>query len=75
MSGRERRIGAGSILRHYSIIFAAVLTLTLGACGVKGPPEPPPDADPEDIRVPGSSAPPPDGEAPEDPFILDGLLI
>jgi predicted small lipoprotein YifL len=50
--------------------------LGLGACGVKGPLEPPPDAEPSEVRTPGArSAPPAEGEAPSEPFVLDRLLI
>ena len=56
---------------------AAGLAILLGlaACGVRGAPEPPPDADPAEVREPGARPPPPrEGERPDEPFILDRLL-
>ncbi len=32
------------------IVLASLLALSLAACGIKGPPEPPPDADPKSPR-------------------------
>ena len=60
-------------------ILAAALSsvLLLAGCGVKHAQlEPPADADPGEIRDPKvKKAPPPDGEKPDKPFILDGLLM
>lgn len=53
-----------------------VLCLALSACGRRGPLEPPPEADPQDVRLPTERpTPPPEGQRPERPFILDGLLM
>ncbi len=60
--------------RHFVPALGMALLLGLAGCGVKGTPEPPPDAEPEEIRAPGPQTPPPEGERPEEPFILDGLL-
>lgn len=59
------------------LILAALFAAGLGlaACGVKGPLEPPPDVEPSEVRDPSPRTPPPDGAAPDRPFILDGLLL
>ena len=51
--------------------------LLVAGCGVKPAQlEPPASADPADIRDPETEkAPPPDGEKPDRPFVLDGLLM
>lgn len=36
--------------RSLLLILLAALSLPLAACGIKGPPEPPPDADPKAPR-------------------------
>ncbi|ESR26371.1 LPS translocon maturation chaperone LptM [Lutibaculum baratangense] len=52
------------------------LCLGLTACGRKGDLEPPPQANPEDVRVyEERPVPPPDGQRPSRPFVLDGLLL
>jgi len=60
-------------------ILAAALSsvLVLAGCGVKPSQlEPPADATPEEVRDPlVKKAPPPDGQKPDKPFILDGLLM
>ncbi len=60
-------------------ILAAALSavLLLAGCGVKPAQlEPPADSDPGQVRDPKiKKAPPRDGEKPDKPFILDGLLM
>jgi hypothetical protein len=62
---------------------AAILAVALSSallvagCGVKPSQlEPPADSDPKEVRDPTiKKAPPKDGEKPDKPFILDGLVM
>ncbi len=56
---------------------ALAAALLVAGCGVKPSQlEPPASADPADVRDPDlEKAPPPDGEKPDRPFVLDGLLM
>jgi predicted small lipoprotein YifL len=59
--------------RRLGIALAAVLALGLAACGADGEPLPPPGAqNPVDINAPKPA--PEEGQRPDRPFILDGLL-
>jgi predicted small lipoprotein YifL len=65
-SGTARSVALGG---------AVALALAIGGCGVRGNPELPPDVPAEEIQDPTSRPPPPDGQAPDRPFILDRLLL
>jgi hypothetical protein len=60
-------------------VLAASLSVALlvAGCGIKPAQlDPPPNANPADVRDPAAKYPPPkDGEKPDKPFILDGLLM
>jgi len=62
-----------------ALLLAAGLSAALfvAGCGVKPSQlEPPPGSDPAEVRDPILELPPPpDGEEPDKPFILDGLLM
>lgn len=65
-----------SVFRRRALAAVTAAALGLAGCGVKGQPEPPPDADPAEVTEPYTHPPPPpDGERPERPFVLDGLLM
>lgn len=62
-----------------SALLAAALSavLMLAGCGIKPSRlEPPPGSDPAEVRDPKIEVPPPpEGEKPDKPFVLDGLLM
>lgn len=69
-----RNLFPGAVTR---LAAAVAITLLVAACGVRPTTlEPPADADPAEVRDPlAAKVPPKDGEKPDKPFILDGLLM
>ena len=57
------------------VVGTLVLCLAVTACGRRGPLDPPPEAAPENVRVPAPiPTPPPEDQRPSRPYVLDGLL-
>lgn len=69
-----RKLCPGAVIRLGA---AVAIGLAVAACGVRPSNlEPPPGADPAEVRDPmAPRTPPRDGEKPDKPFILDGLLM
>jgi hypothetical protein len=69
-----RKLCPGTVIRLGA---AVAIALMVAACGVRPSTlAPPAGADPAEVRDPmAPKAPPRDGEKPDKPFILDGLLM
>ena len=70
-------LSKAAVSRPALIAAALAAVLLVAGCGIKpGQLEPPAGSKPEDVRDPtAKKAPPKDGEKPDKPFILDGLLM
>lgn len=66
-----------SVNKAFLLAAGLSAALLVAGCGIKPSQlEPPADADPAEVRDPlEKRAPPAEGEKPDKPFILDGLLM